>query len=70
MRISDVVSGMNATLAPQIGLVIFLGLFIVLIARLWSRASRKIEADVAALALDDGQTVRNQTAPTDAEARR
>ncbi len=70
MRLSDVVSGMNATVAPEIGLAIFLVLFLVLVARLWSRASRKIEADVAALALDDGQRVRDEAAPGNAEARR
>lgn len=55
MRVSDIVGGMNATSAPQIGLVVFLGVFIALVARLYLRKGhRAIDARAAAMALDDG----------------
>lgn len=56
MRLSDIMGGLDLTVFPQAALVIFAGVFIVVLARVMGR-SRGHELDQAAmLPLDDGST--------------
>lgn len=55
MRMTDLVSGLNLTLFPIIGLVIFGLVFVVVFARALTM-SRKRAKDAASLPLDDAPT--------------
>lgn len=55
MRMTDLVSGLNLTLFPIIGLVLFGLVFVVVLVRTLSM-SRRRSKDAASLPLDDGPT--------------
>jgi hypothetical protein len=52
MRLSDILSGVDLTVYPLIALVIFVGIFVVVLVRV-ARASRASIRDAAALPLAD-----------------
>ncbi len=55
MRLSDIMGGLDLTIFPQAALVMFLGIFGVVMVRVFGR-SRRAELDHAAsMPLDDGR---------------
>lgn len=52
MRLSDIMSGMDLTVYPEIGLVIFLGVFAAIAARLYGRRRRAELERFASMALE------------------
>ncbi len=54
MRLSDIMSAMNLDVYPQVALVIFLGVFCLVVLRVLSRRSREEAGRFAMLALEEG----------------
>ncbi len=52
MRLSDIMSGMDLTVYPEIGLVIFLGVFAAIAARLYGRRRSDELERFASMALE------------------
>jgi len=52
MRLSDIMSGMDLAVYPEIGLVIFLGVFAAIAARLYGRKRREELEQFASMALE------------------
>lgn len=52
MRLSDIMSGMDLTVYPEIGLVIFLWVFAAIAARLYGRRRREELERFASMALE------------------
>jgi cbb3-type cytochrome oxidase subunit 3 len=58
VSLTDIVSALNLSLLSQTALVIFIAVFVLLMARLFRPGHQKAHAHAARLALDDAPTVR------------
>lgn len=56
MRLTDVVSNADLAVWPQVAMVIFLGVFVLVVIRTMTTGRRSEMQRRAALALDDGPT--------------
>jgi cbb3-type cytochrome oxidase subunit 3 len=56
MRLSDIMSGLDLSIYPQVALVIFLVVFAAVMLRLFSRTRAREFAHAAALPLEDDST--------------
>lgn len=63
MRLTDIMSGANLAVYPEIGLLIFLAVFIAVSARVYRRSRRDEHERWGAMPLEDGALARGAAAP-------
>ncbi len=63
MRLSDIIGHMNLAFWPIIAMILFLGVFIAVVLRIYGRTRGNFE-DAARLSLDDGALSARTTTPS------
>ncbi|MEM6273778.1 MAG: cbb3-type cytochrome c oxidase subunit 3 [Myxococcota bacterium] len=61
MRLSDIMGNMNLAIWPSIGLILFLAIFAVVVALVFSRKRAKLYEDAGRIPLEDDVVIPRET---------